>query len=199
MIVVGLTGSIGMGKSTTAAMFEDEGAAVFDADASVAALYGPGGWAVGPIAEAFPGCASDAAGVDRTKLSAALQVNPEGFEVLEHIVHPLVAQSRADFFAQAEADNKTIVVLDIPLLFETGQADQVDAVVVASAPAPLQRERVLARPGMTEAKFEAILGRQTPDSKKREMADFIVETSHGMAKAREQVQAIVNTLMERRS
>ncbi len=199
MIVVGLTGSIGMGKSTTAAMFEEQGAAVFDADAAVAALYGPGGDAVAPIAEAFAGCANETEGVDRVKLSAALQADPDGFETLERIVHPLVAQARADFFAAAQAENKSIVVLDVPLLFETGQADQVDAVVVVSAPAELQRERVLARPGMTEAKFEAILARQTPDSKKREMADFIVETGEGMAKAREQVQAIVNTLMERAS
>ncbi len=197
MIVVGLTGSIGMGKSTTADMFEAAGAAVFDADAAVAELYGPGGAAVGPIADAFPGCASEGAGVDRAKLSASLQAHPEGFEVLEHIVHPLVAQSRADFFARAETDGKDIVVLDVPLLFETGQADQVDSVVVVSAPAELQRERVLARPGMTAEKFDAILARQTPDSIKREKADFVIDTAKGLEAARKQVDEVMTQLLER--
>ncbi len=196
MIIVGLTGSIGMGKSTTAAMFADAGAAVFDADQAVAELYGPGGAAVAPIADAFPGCASAADGVDRSKLSASLQANPEGFEVLEHIVHPLVAQSRARFFQQAEKDGRQIVVLDIPLLFETGQADQVDAVVVVSAPAEVQRERVLTRPGMTAAKFEAILARQIPDAEKRQKADFIIETDKGLTAAREQVDIVIKALLE---
>jgi dephospho-CoA kinase len=120
MIVVGLTGSIGMGKSTTARLFAEEGAAVFDADAAVAALYGPGGAAVGPIAESFPGCADPSTGVDRAALSAALQKDASLFERLEHIVHPLVARSRADFFKRAEQEGRSIVVLDVPLLFETG-------------------------------------------------------------------------------
>jgi dephospho-CoA kinase len=197
MIVVGLTGSIGMGKSTTAAMFKDAGAAVFDADAAVSALYGPGGAAVEPIAEAFPGCASLENGVDRNRLSASLQARPEGFEVLEHIVHPLVAQARADFFATAEAYGKTIVVLDIPLLFETGQADQVDVVVVVTAPAALQRDRVLAREGMTEEKFNAILARQTPDSIKRAKADFVIDTANGLEAARAKVEQVMSQLLER--
>ena len=197
MIVVGLTGSIGMGKSTTAAMFAEAGAAVFDADRAVAELYGPGGAAVAPIAKAFPGCANAETGVDRQKLSAFLQATPEGFEVLEHIVHPLVAQSRAEFFEKAAAEGRTVVVLDVPLLFETGQADQVDAVVVVSAPPELQRERVLARDGMTEAKFNAILERQTPDSTKRDKADFVIDTSQGLDHARVQVEQVMTALLER--
>ncbi len=197
MIVVGLTGSIGMGKSTTAAMFAEAGAAVFDADKAVAELYGPGGAAVEPIAKAFPGCADRETGVDRAKLSASLQAAPEGFEVLEHIVHPLVAQSRANFFEKAEAEGHAIVILDVPLLFETGQADQVDAVIVVSAPPQLQRERVLARDGMTEAKFNAILDRQTPDSTKRDKADFVIDTSQGLDHARAQVEQVMTALLER--
>ncbi len=197
MIVVGLTGSIGMGKSTTAAMFADAGAAVFDADQAVAALYAPGGAAVAPLADAFPGCAHQNTGVDRAKLSALLQEDPSRFEQLEHIVHPLVAQTRAEFFQNAEAQGRKIVVLDVPLLFETGQADQVDAVVVVSAPAQVQRERVLARDGMDEAKFEAILARQTPDSIKREKADFVIETGQGLDAARAQVDQVITALLER--
>ncbi|MCR9129095.1 MAG: dephospho-CoA kinase [Alphaproteobacteria bacterium] len=197
MIVVGLTGSIGMGKSTTAGLFAEEGAAVFDADAAVAELYGPGGAAVAPIAESFPGCADPETGVDRTALSAALQKDATLFERLEHIVHPLVARSRADFFARAKAEGCSIVVLDVPLLFETGQADQVDAVVVVSAPEAVQRQRVLARPGMTEAKLDAILARQTPDSEKRARADFVIDTGSGIEAARDQVRAVIAALKER--
>jgi dephospho-CoA kinase len=199
MIVVGLTGSIGMGKSTTAAMFADAGAAVFDADQAVAELYAPGGAAVAPLAKAFPGCADSKTGVDRAKLSALLQADPVRFEQLEQIVHPLVAQARADFFDKAQAEGRKIVVLDVPLLFETGQADQVDAVVVVSAPAEVQRERVLAREGMDAAKFEAILARQTPDSIKREKADFVIETGQGLDAARAQVDQVVTALLERAS
>lgn len=197
MIVVGLTGSIGMGKSTTARLFEEAGAAVFDADAEVAALYGPGGAAVGPIAEAFPGCADRETGVDRVALSAALQKDASLFERLEHIVHPFVGEARAAFFAKAEAEGRIIVVLDIPLLFETGQADQVDAVVVVSAPADVQRDRVLARPGMTAEKLDAIMARQTPDSHKRERADFVIDTASGLSAARDQVHAVITALKER--
>ena len=197
MIVVGLTGSIGMGKSTTADMFRAEGAAVFDADAAVAELYGPGGAAAAPIAAAFPGCADPATGVDRKALSEVLQKDAALFQRLEHIVHPLVAQARADFFAQAEAEDRTIAVLDVPLLFETGQADQVDAVVVVSAPESVQRRRVLAREGMTEAKLDAILARQTPDSDKRRRADFVIDTGSGLDSAREQVRSVIAVLKER--
>ncbi len=197
MIVVGLTGSIGMGKSTTAALFEDEGAAVFDADAEVAALYGPGGAAVGPIAASFPGCADPATGVDRAALSLALQKDASLFERLEHIVHPLVADARATFFVEAKARGRSIVVLDVPLLFETGQADQVDAVVVVSAPEAVQRQRVLARAGMTAEKLDAILARQTPDSDKRVRADFVIDTGSGIETARDQVRAVIAALKER--
>jgi dephospho-CoA kinase len=197
MIIVGLTGSIGMGKSTTAALFAEAGAAVFDADQAVAELYGSGGAAVAPIADAFPGCADPATGVHRDRLSAVLQADPSRFEVLEQIVHPLVGQAREAFFETAEADGRAVAVLDVPLLFETGQDKQVDAVVVVSAPADVQRERVLAREGMSEAKFEAILARQTPDSVKREKADFIVDTSQGVDDARRQVAEIMRALKER--
>lgn len=197
MIVVGLTGSIGMGKSTTAALFAEAGAAVFDADQAVAALYGPGGAAVAPIAEAFPGCANESTGVDRDRLSAALQADPSRFEALERIVHPLVGQAREAFFETARAEGRAVAVLDVPLLFETGQDKQVDIVVVVSAPAHVQRERVLAREGMSEAKFEAILARQTPDSVKREKADFIIDTAGGVDDARQQVGEIMKALKER--
>lgn len=196
MITVGLTGSIGMGKSTTASMFADAGAAVFDADQAVGALYGPGGAAVAPIAARFPGCADPSFGVDRAKLSLVLQEDPSRFKTLEEIVHPLVGQARLKFFEKAHAEGRKIVVLDIPLLFETGQADQVDYVVVVSAPEALQRARVLARPGMDDAKFEAILARQMPDSVKREKADFVIETEHGLDAARAQVEDVIAALME---
>jgi dephospho-CoA kinase len=197
MIVVGLTGSIGMGKSTTAGLFAEEGAAVFDADAAVAELYGPGGAAVGPIADSFPGCTNPDTGVDRAALSEALQKDASLFERLEHIVHPLVATARAKFFDAAQADGRSVVVLDVPLLFETGQADQVDAVVVVSAPETVQRARVLDRPGMTQAKLEAILARQTPDSEKRRRADFVIDTGSGVEAARKQVRAVIAELKDR--
>jgi len=195
MIVVGLTGSIGMGKSTTAKLFAEEGAAVFDADAAVADLYGPGGAACAPIAAAFPGCASEA-GVDRAALSHALQADPSGFARLEAIVHPLVGAARQAFFDEARAAGVEIAVLDVPLLFETGQADQVDAVVVASAPEAVQNQRVLQREGMSAAKLEAILARQTPDSEKRARADHVIDTSRGIEAARTQVRAVIAALKE---
>ncbi|MGJ3231668.1 MAG: dephospho-CoA kinase [Oceanicaulis sp.] len=198
MIVVGLTGSIGMGKSTTAALFAEEGAAVFDADAAVAELYGPGGGAVAPIAAAFPGCAGEA-GVDRDALSKALQADPSGFQRLEAVVHPLVAAVRHAFFEQARRDGVEVVVLDVPLLFETGQAEQVDAVVVVSAPEAVQKQRVLQRPGMSAAKLDAILARQTPDSEKRARADFVIDTSKGIDAARDQVRAVLAALKRDRT
>lgn len=194
MIVVGLTGSIGMGKSTTAALFAEEGAAVFDADAAVAALYGPGGEASALIAEAFPGCASGDSGVDRAALSAALQADPSGFARLEAIVHPLVGAARQAFFDRARAEGREIVVLDVPLLFETGQGDAVDAVVVVSAPESVQKHRVLQRPGMSEAKLEAILARQIPDSDKRARAHHVIDTSNGVEAARAQVRDVIAAL-----
>jgi len=198
MIVLGLTGSIGMGKSTTATLFEELGARVFDADAAVAALYAPGGAAVPLIADAFEGVASLETGVDRARLSALLQADPSRFETLNALIHPLVGQMRQAFFDSAEAQGVQVVVLDVPLLFETGQADQVDHVVVVSAPADVQRARVLARDGMSEAKFEAILARQMPDSDKRAQADFVIDTSQGVDFARDQVRALLDQLKLRK-
>jgi len=193
VIVLGLTGSIGMGKSTTAQMFVAEGAPVYDADAAVHALYASGGAAVGPVEAAFPGVVVDGA-IDRTRLSAAVVGNSEALAVLESIVHPLVGARRSGFFADAQAKGADIVVLDIPLLFETGGDRKVDKVVVVSAPAELQRQRVLARPGMDAAKFEAILARQTPDAEKRARADFVIDTGQGLDHARQQVRDLLTRL-----
>ena len=193
MIILGLTGSIGMGKSTTAKMFIDEGVPVYDSDAAVHALYASGGAAVAPVEAAFPGVVVDGA-IDRTKLSAAVMGNSEALAVLESIVHPLVGAHRIGFFDDAQAKGADIVVLDIPLLFETGGEKKVDEVVVVSAPADVQRERVLARPGMDLAKFEAILARQTPDAEKRARADFVIHTGGGLDSARDQVRDILTRL-----
>jgi len=193
MIILGLTGSIGMGKSTTSAMFEAEGVPVYDSDAAVHALYAPGGAAVAPVEAAFPGVVVDGA-IDRTRLSARVVGQPEALKALEAIVHPLVGADRIGFFEKATAEAKDIVVLDVPLLFETGGDKRVDKVVVVSAPAEVQRARVLARPEMDEAKFEAILARQLPDAEKRARADFVIDTSRGLEAAHQQVREILNTL-----
>jgi len=193
VIVIGLTGSIGMGKSTTAALFAQEGVPVWDADAAVHRLYGPDGAAVALVEAAFPGVAGEA-GVDRAKLAAALAGDPDRFARLEAIVHPLVAEDRAAFLAGAEAAGAQVAVVDVPLLFETGADARVDAVVVVSAPAEVQRERVLARPGMTEERFAQILSRQTPDAEKRARADFVIDTARGIEPAREQVRAVLAAL-----
>ncbi|MCF8880455.1 dephospho-CoA kinase [Hyphobacterium sp. SN044] len=193
MKLIGLTGSIGMGKSTTANMFAEEGVPVFDADAAVHALYAPGGDAVAEIEAAFPGT-TGSQGVDRTRLSEALARDPAGFEKLEAIVHPLVAAARESFIEEARAAGCWAVLLDIPLLFESGREDAFDVLVVVSAPEDVQRERVLARPGMTVEKFEAIKARQTPDHEKRTRADFVVDSSKGLADAREQVKRIIAVL-----
>ncbi len=193
MITIGLTGSIGMGKSTTLAMFEAEGAPVYDADAEVHRIYGPGGAAVGPVGEAFSGVIVDGA-VDRTRLSERVVGKPEQMDKLNRIVWPLLGAGRAAFFERAQAEGADVVVLDIPLLFETGGERNVDATVVVSSPADLQRERVLARPGMTVEKFEAILARQMPDADKRARADFVVDTSQGLEPARAQVRDILARL-----
>ena len=193
MIIVGLTGSIGMGKSTTAKMFVEAGVPVYDADAAVHALYASGGAAVGPVEAAFPGVVVDGA-IDRTRLSAAVVGNSEALAVLESIVHPLVGAHRIGFFEQARNQGAEVVVLDIPLLFETGGHKTVDKIVVVSAPADIQRERVLARQGMDPAKFEAILARQTPDAEKRARADFVIDTGRGLDAARDQVRDILTRL-----
>ncbi|MEA1940906.1 MAG: dephospho-CoA kinase [Pseudomonadota bacterium] len=194
MKIVGLTGSIGMGKSATADMFREAGIPVFDSDACVHALYDAGGAAVAPVEAAFPGSTGEDGSIDRDRLSAALRKDPGGFERLEAIVHPLVAQARQDFLDAAERDGADIVILDVPLLFETGGHAHVDAVVAVHAPHDVRRERVLKRPGMTDAKLEAIIARQTPDSVKLEKADYIVETSGGFDDARQQVGKIIEAL-----
>lgn len=193
MIKIGLTGSIGMGKSTTTAMFADEGVPVYDADAAVHGLYAPGGGAVEPLEAAFPGVTGPE-GVDRAALSARVIGNPDAMAKLEAIVHPLLNAGRADFFDQAEAAGADMVVLDIPLLFETGGHLRVDAVVVVSAPPEVQRARVLARPGMAEEKLDAILARQMHDTEKRARAHFIIDTGQGLDSAREQVRAVIAAL-----
>ena len=195
MIILGLTGSIGMGKSTTGRMFADEGALVWDADAAVHRLYARGGAAVGPLGKAFPGVVVDGA-VDRVRLAEALGHDDTAFKRLEAIVHPLVAQDRAEDLAMARAEGVRLAVLDIPLLFETGGEAFVDAVVVVTAEAEVQAARVLARPGMTRDRFEAILARQTPDAEKRRRADFLVDTGRGLDAAREQVARIVGTVLD---
>jgi dephospho-CoA kinase len=195
MIVLGLTGSIGMGKSATAAMFRDEGVPVYDADAAVHALYAPGGAAVAPLAAAFPGVVKDGA-VDRAALRAAIGGDGAAWKRLEAIVHPLVGEAQAAFLAQARASGAHVAVLDIPLLFESGGSRVVDAVVVVSAPAEAQRARVLARPGMTEAAFAEILAKQMPDADKRARADFVINTGLGFDEARVQVRAVLAAVRE---
>lgn len=196
MLLIGLTGSIGMGKSETAKMFMALGVPVYDADAAVHAIYERGGAAVEPIRAVFPSAIVDGA-VDRKELSKAVLGLPEEMKKLEAIVHPLVGQAQIDFLRKAEAAGHEMVVLDIPLLFETGGENRVDVVVVVSAPYHIQRERVLARPDMTEAKFAAIHAKQVPDDEKRQRADFIVDSSEGLEKARATVASIVEELKGR--
>ncbi len=188
MFILGLTGSLGMGKSTTAGFFAEAGVPVHDADAVVHRLYE--GEAVVPIEEAFPGTTAGGK-VDRRKLAARIVNDPAALKRLEAIVHPLVSAAKQRFLAQAEAAGAPIVVLDIPLLFETGGDERVDAVVVVSAPPDIQRERVMARPGMTPDKLDALLARQMSDDEKRKRADFVVDTSRGFETARAQVQEIL--------
>ncbi len=193
MILVGLTGSIGMGKSTTAGLFAAEGAPVYDADAAVHELYARGGAAVEPLEQEFGDVVVDGA-IDRERLSRKVLNDPDAMKRLEAIVHPLVGASRVGFFQEATQKGADIVVLDIPLLFETGGDRNMGAVVVVSAPDDQQRARVLARPGMTVEKFEAILGRQTPDAEKRARADFVIDTGQGLDHARDQVRHVLATL-----
>ncbi|WP_295187490.1 dephospho-CoA kinase [uncultured Brevundimonas sp.] len=195
MILLGLTGSIGMGKSTTTAMFADLGAVVWNADDAVHRLYAPGGAAVRPVGEAFSGVVVDGA-VDRTRLAEALGKDDTAFRRLEAIVHPLVAQGRAADLEAARAAGVKLAVLDIPLLFETGGDGAVDAVVVVTADPAIQAERVLARPGMTRERFDAILARQMPDAEKRARADFVIDTGRGLEAARAEVEAIVAAVLD---
>jgi dephospho-CoA kinase len=193
MLLVGLTGSIGMGKSETAKMFASQGVPVYDADAAVHALYAAGGAAVEPIGEAFPGVIKDGA-IDREALGKRVLGAPDELKRLEKIVHPLVGLSQLEFLQNAEKSGAPMVVLDIPLLFETGGETRVDVSVVVSAPADLQRTRVLARPGMSVEKFEAIFAKQVPDAEKRQRADFIVDSSKGLESARQDVKGIIAAL-----
>ena len=195
MIRLGLTGSIGMGKSTTAAMFREAGIPVYDADAAVADLYLAGGAAVGPLEAAFPGVTKDGA-VDREALRQRVLGDDAAMAKLNSVVHPLLGQDRVAFFARAEAEHADMVVLDIPLLFETGGHVNLDAVVVASAPPEMQRERVLAREGMTPERLDAILARQVADAEKRARAHFVVDTGRGLEAAREQVAEIIAVMRD---
>ena len=188
MVVIGLTGSIGMGKSTTARFFAEAGVPVHDADAAVHRLYA--GAAAAIIEAEFPGV-SNAEGIDRAKLAKRVLDDPEALRRLERIIHPMVRREEVRFLDEAERAGAPIAVLDIPLLFETGADRRVDAIVVVTAPAEMQRVRALERPGMTEEKFQALLAKQMPDAEKRRRADFVVDTSKGFDFAREQVHAIL--------
>ncbi len=189
--ILGLTGSIGMGKSAVAAMFRGLGVPVFDADTAVHLLQGPGGACLAPIERAFPGTTGPA-GVDRQKLGAAVFGDPAALKLLEQIVHPEVAELRRTFLADNIA--APLIVFDIPLLYEKSGQRGLDAVVVVSAPAELQRERVLARPGMSADKFEKILALQVPDADKRARADYVIDTGTSLAETRHAVQRLVSQL-----
>ncbi len=192
-VILGLTGSIGMGKSTVAAMFAAHGVPVFDADAAVHRLQGPGGALIPAIEAAFPG-STGPEGVLRDVLGAQVFGDPAALARLEEIVHPAVATLRREFMI--EHGGARLVVFDIPLLFEKGGADQVDAVVVVSAPADIQRARVLARPGMTPEKFAKILSLQVPDAQKRARADHVIDTGVGLAETERQVATLIASLVD---
>lgn len=191
MLLIGLTGSIGMGKSTTAAMFSDHGVALYDADAAVHQLYS--GKAVPLIANLFPTAVEDGR-VDRQKLGACVLGDQTAIKKLEAVIHPLVRQAEYDALIDAEGVGHWAALLDSPLLFETDGYKRVDVTVVVSAPSQIQKERVLARDGMTEEKFEQILSRQMPDADKRRLADFVINTGLGLEDAQAQVQTVVTQL-----
>lgn len=197
MYLIGLTGSIGMGKTQTAALFEEEGVPRYDADAAVHGLYEVGGAAVGPIGEMFPEAVRDGA-VDRAALGRIVLKDGAKLAALEKMVHPLAGATQVDFLNAQMAAGATHVLLDIPLLFETGGHEFVDCVVVVSAPPDIQRARVLERPGMTEEKFADILAKQVPDSDKRAAADFIVDSSVSVADAHRQVKEILAAVRDRK-
>jgi len=196
MFILGLTGSVGMGKSVTAKFFAEEGVPVHDADAAVHRLYE--GDAVVPIEAAFPGTTAEGK-VDRVKLGNRVLSDPAALLALERIVHPLVRREEERFLAKAEKSGADIAVLDIPLLFETGGEERCDAVVVVSAPGDVQRERVMARPGMTADKFAAILAKQMPDAEKRAKADFVVDSAGGFEAAHRQVRDILAAIRQMRT
>ncbi|WP_310296719.1 dephospho-CoA kinase [Rhizobium sp. BE258] len=194
MLRIGLTGSIGMGKSTTAKLFAAAGIPVNDADAVVHDLYA--GEAVAAVEAEFPGTSKEGA-VDRAELARQLALRPDGFKALEAIVHPLVRQHEAAFLANQQAAGQSIVLLDIPLLFETGAENRVDVIAVVSCDPQIQKARVLARPGMTEDKFKMILSRQMPDAEKRRRADYLIDTGHGIEMAQQRVSEIIADLQSR--
>jgi len=192
MLLVGLTGSIGMGKSTVAEMFRMLGVPVYDADAEIHKLYAKGGAGVEPIREAFPGVVVDDQ-VDRQRLSKLVVGNDVEIGRLEKVIHPHLSEGRTAFFEKAQAEGHKLIILDIPLIFETGGEDRVHKIVVVSAPAHVQRERVLARPQMTEEKFEAILDRQVDDAEKRDRADFVIDTHCTEDETFEQIKKLVES------
>ncbi len=192
--VLGLTGSIGMGKSTTAQLFEKRGVPLHDADAAVHRLHR--GRAAAPIETAFPGTVIDGA-VDRAKLGAAVLGKPEALRRLEAIIHPLVREEEEAFLARCRREGAELAIIDVPLLLETGGEARCDAVLVVTAPAEVQRQRVLARPGMSAEKLDAILARQMPDAEKRRRAHFLVDTSRGLVAAERQVGSILMALAGR--
>ena len=193
MIILGLTGSIGMGKSTTAKLFAEAGVPVYDADATVHRLYE--GEAVPAIEAAFPGTTADGK-VDRQKLSARVVHDPAAMKQLEGIVHPMLGASRQKFFHDAELSGAPVVVVDVPLLFETGGEKRVDAVVVVTTSPENQRERILARGTMNDQALDSILARQLPDAEKRQRADFVVDTSHGLDPVRAQIRDILRQVVK---
>jgi dephospho-CoA kinase len=189
MVILGLTGSIGMGKSTTAKLFAEAGVPVYDADAAVHMLYE--GQAAPAIEAAFPGATVDGK-VDRNRLSARVVHDPAAIKRLEAIVHPMLGASRQKFLHDAEQSGAPVAVVDVPLLFETGGENRVDAVVVVTTTPEIQRQRILARPNMTDEKLDAILARQMPDAEKRKRANFVVDTSHGLDPVRARIRDILD-------
>eukprot|EP00877_Chromochloris_zofingiensis_P011623 jgi/Chrzof1/6714/Cz19g06180.t1 len=196
VFILGLTGSIGMGKSTVSGFFREHGIPVLEADDVVYSLYAKGGAAVGPIGAAFPSAVVDGS-ISRPALSACVIGDESAMKQLEAIVHPLVEQERLQFLRKGGSQGHQLVVFDIPLLYETGAQAQCDAVAVASAPADVQRERVMARPGMSEAKYLAILDRQVTDSEKRSRADFIIDTGCSLQETEQHVVALIDALKGR--
>ena len=194
MKIIGLTGSIGMGKTTTARMFSNQGCPVFDADAAVHKLYARGGRAVPLLRAVFPDVIKDGA-VNRKRLGDHMRADKLNLKVLESFIHPWVRDLRAKFLEEAKASGTKAVVFDIPLLFETGGEKSVDTVVVVTASKKVQRQRVMARQGMTEALFEMILSKQMPDGEKRKRADYIVSTDKGMEAARARVKEILGEVL----
>lgn len=194
--LVGLTGSIGMGKTETGKLFAQLGIPVLDSDAVVRDLYDAGGAAVGPVSAVFPGAIRDGR-IDRAALAQILAADPSAFERLETIVHPLVRNARDEFIHSAAERGDELVVLDIPLLFETGSEKTVDATIVVSAPVETQEQRVLARPGMTREKFRMLVARQIADAEKRAKADFVIETGNGLAQALCEVRRVAAELLQR--